>query len=73
MATEAELHAVLREQHEANAALTIENTRLRTALAVAVARAAPAPVEDDYPAAVFRELWRVLVELRAATGAEGRA
>jgi len=36
-------------------------------------RAARAPVEDDYPSAVFRELWRVLEELRAGTGAEGRA
>jgi len=39
---------------------------------IAALRAQLAPVEDDYPAAVFRDLWRVLGELRAATGAEGR-
>jgi len=54
-------------------ALAEENTRLRAALAEAEARAARAPVADDYPAEVFRELRRVLKELRAATGEEGRA
>jgi hypothetical protein len=39
----------------------------------AAARAARAPEEDDYPIAVFRDLWRVLGELRAATGEDGRA
>ena len=47
--------------------------RLRAALAEAEARAQLAPVADDYPAAVFRELWRVLATLRAARGEEGRA
>jgi len=55
------------------AALVAEVDRLRAALAEAEARAALAPVADDYPSAVFKELWRVLQELRAGTGAEGRA
>jgi hypothetical protein len=67
------LREQLAEQHAVNAALTIENTRLRAALDAAEARAALAPVADDYPAEVFRDLWRVLQELRAATGEEGRA
>jgi hypothetical protein len=37
-----------------------------------VLRAQLAPVEDDYPSAVFRELWRVLEELRAGTGENRR-
>lgn len=53
-----------REDQRDISELTLENARLRAALA---------PVEDDYPAEVFRELWRVLGELRAATGEEGRA
>jgi regulator of replication initiation timing len=71
--SEEALRAALREQHAANAALTLENTRLRAALAAAEARAQLAPAEDDYPSAVFRELWRVLATLRAGTGEEGRA
>jgi len=54
-------------------ALVAELVALRAALAEAEARVARAPVADDYPAEVFRDLWRVLKELRAATGEEGRA